>query len=155
MNSLELYQQYYKNRNFERLALFQRISEKYGSRNVLYPGSFVHITPSFVFPRAVYVDSDKRAAKFFRDRVIYNFIDQQKQYQEEAQFVFHQADFSQGFNEREESFDMLLSQYAGFISESCKKYLKTGGILVVNNSHGDASLASSDRDYEFIAYSKG
>ena len=35
--------------------------------NVLYPGSFVDIAPSFVFPNAVYVDLDKRANRFFKD----------------------------------------------------------------------------------------
>ena len=32
-----------------------------------------------------------------------------------------------------------------------KKYLKVGGILVANNSHGDASMAHLDPDFEFIA----
>ena len=31
-----------------------------------------------------------------------------------------------------------------------ERYLKVGGILAVNNSHGDAGLASIDPDYEFI-----
>ncbi len=50
-----------------------------------------------------------------------------------------------------EDFDLLISQYAGFISDSCKVYLKIGGILLVNNSHGDAGLASIDKDYQLIA----
>jgi hypothetical protein len=32
----------------------------------------------------------------------------------------------------------------------CKEYLKIGGILFANNSHGDASMASIDKDYEFV-----
>jgi len=32
-----------------------------------------------------------------------------------------------------------------------KRYLKKGGILTCNNSHGDASMASMDVDYELIA----
>jgi hypothetical protein len=32
-----------------------------------------------------------------------------------------------------------------------KKYLKKDGILVCNNSHGDASMASIDHDYELVA----
>jgi len=46
---------------------------------------------------------------------------------------------------------LLISQYAGFVSQYCKKYLKPGGLLVANNSHGDASMASLDRSFEFIA----
>lgn len=52
--------------------------------------------------------------------------------------------------EQLESFDLLISQYAGFVSQCCKKYLKPGGLLVANNSHGDASMASIDKSFEFI-----
>ncbi len=48
-------------------------------------------------------------------------------------------------------FDLLISQYAGFISDTCKEYLKIGGFLLVNNSHGDAGLASIDEDYQLIS----
>ena len=34
------------------------------------------------------------------------------------------------------SVDLLISQYAGIISQPCKRYLKPGGYLLVNNSHG-------------------
>ncbi|VDA99574.1 hypothetical protein S1OALGB6SA_644 [Olavius algarvensis spirochete endosymbiont] len=50
---------------------------------------------------------------------------------------------------------MLISLYAGFISKPCKRYLKLGGILAVNNSHGDASLVSIDPDYELIGVIQG
>ena len=53
-----------------------------------------------------------------------------------------------------ESFDMMFSFYAGFISQSCKKYLKQDGILVCNNSHGDASIAFTDPDYFLTAVVK-
>jgi len=104
-----------------------------------------------VFPHVVYVDSDKQAAKFFKDSAILEFIDNNKQYPEQARIAYHQSDFSKDFSEREESFDLLISQYSGFVSQACKKYLKAGGLLVANNSHGDASMASIDKDYELIA----
>ena len=37
------------------------------------------------------------------------------------------------------------------MGKAVKKYLKKEGILVCNNSHGDASMASMDPDYELIA----
>jgi len=151
MDSLELYNKYYSSRDYERLELFQKISEKQHIEHVLYPGSFVHITPSFVFPHVVYVDSDKKAARFFKDPVIYEFISRKKKYPERAKVVYHQSNFATDFNEKEESFDLLISQSAGFVSFACKKYLKVGGILIVNNSHGDASMASIDSDYMLIA----
>jgi hypothetical protein len=33
----------------------------------LYPGSFVHSTPSLVIPGIVYVDTDQRCKNFFED----------------------------------------------------------------------------------------
>ena len=48
-------------------------------------------------------------------------------------------------------FELLISQYAGFISNACKDYLRIGGYLLVNNSHGDAGLASIDKDYKLIS----
>ncbi|MFX1380276.1 MAG: hypothetical protein ACFFA4_14405, partial [Promethearchaeota archaeon] len=39
----------------------------------------------------------------------------------------------------------------GFVSQGCKKYLKKEGLLLANNTHGDASMAYLDNDYEFIA----
>jgi hypothetical protein len=50
-----------------------------------------------------------------------------------------------------ETFDLLISQYAGFVGQYCKPYLKTGGFLLANNSHGDAGLAAIDDDYQLKA----
>ena len=46
------------------------------------------------------------------------------------------------------SFDLLVSLYAGFVSEHCTDYLKIGGTLLVNPSHGDVAMASIDPRYE-------
>ena len=43
---------------------------------------------------------------------------------------------------------MLVSLYAGFVSEACIEYLRIGGTLLVNSSHGDAAMASIDPRYE-------
>ena len=147
----ELYRKYFTDRQFERLDLFQIISGKFDVQRVLYPGSFVHVTPSFVFPHVVYVDSDKQAKKFFNDPAVQRFINEQKGYPQEAQVTFHAADYRKGFDEQEEGFDLLISQYAGFVGQDCKHYLKRGGLLLANNSHGDAGVAALDEDYELIA----
>ena len=150
-NPLELYRKHYICKDDERLGLFVKLAERYEVKSVLYPGSFVHITPSLVFPRVVYVDSYKKAADFFKDQAIYDHIQENKLYQEEARTIFHKSDYTSDFGEREGSFDLLISQSAGFISLACKKYLRINGLLLVNNSHGDASMASIDSDYELIA----
>ena len=64
--------------------------------------------------------------------------------------AFHFKDYQKDIKEPKESFDLLISQYAGFISLYCKHYLKVGGLLLANNNHGDASMAFLDKDYRFI-----
>jgi len=41
--------------------------------------------------------------------------------------------------------------YGGFISDVFKPYLRKSGYLLVNNSYGDAGMASIDDDYVLIA----
>ena len=48
-------------------------------------------------------------------------------------------------------FDLIISQYAGFVSFYTKKYLKVGGIILCNDSHWDATLNYLDDSLEFIA----
>ncbi len=150
MNYLGPYKQYHLDQDNERIGLFTALAEKFKIQSALYLGSFVHITPSFIFPKVVYVDSYKKAENFFKNPNVLRYVQEKKQYTEQAQVVFHKADYNRGFGEQERSFDLLISQYAGFVSRAGKKYLKLGGILVVNNSHGDASMAMLDPDYEFI-----
>lgn len=148
----ELYRKYFLDRNFERLDLFQRIDEKYDIQHVLYPGSYVHITPSFFFPDVVYVDSDKKAKKFFdNQKLLQDFVYRRKNYLQKTKVTFHFADYWNSIDEIEESFDLLISQYAGFVGQHCKRYLKKGGLLLANNSHGDAGVAALDDGYRLIA----
>lgn len=147
----DLYARYYVDNDYERLHLFQLLAERYDIRSVLYPGSFVHVTPSFVYPVTVYVDTDKRAKAFFDDPRTQGFIAQRKTYADEASVTFHAADYTKDFGEDLDHFDLLISQYGGFVSQYCKRYLKIGALLLANNSHGDASMASIDNDYKFIA----
>lgn len=148
---IELYKEYFIERDFERLDLFQLLAERFDVKSALYPGSFVHVTPSFVFPKTTYVDTDKRTKQFFQFPEVLDFIAQNKVYPQRSEVTFHPADYRQALAEPDKSYDLLISQYAGFISQHCKRYLKINGILLVNNSHGDASMASIDPDYEFIA----
>ena len=111
----------------------------------------MHVTPSFVIPRVVYVDSDSRAEKFFRDPATLELVDRHREYEQEAIIEFHRADYAETIDEAEGSFDLLISQYAGFVSRACKRYLKVGGYLVANNSHGDASMARLDPAYMLVA----
>jgi hypothetical protein len=148
-NPPSLYKKHHIDKEDERLGIFTILAEKFKIKSALYPGSFVHITPSFIIPKVVYVDDYKKTKQFYNNPSVYEFISQKKYYKEEPEISFHFKDYRKNIDEPRESFDLLISQYAGFISQYCKKYLKVGGLLLVNNSHGDASMASIDKDYEF------
>ena len=138
-------------RDYEGLDLFQLLRDRYGVQSALYPGSFVHVTPSFVFPVTVYVDSDRRAKRAFGDPGLLKLIRQRHEYDQDPQVVFYAADYATPFGAQDESFDLLISQYAGLICRPCKRYLRIGGLLLVNNSHGDAGIAALDPDYHLAA----
>lgn len=150
VKSLALYHKYHLGRADERLGMFEILGEHFDIERVLYPGSFVHVTPSFVFPMAVYADMELRAKQFFAAPELPAFIAERQRYPQAAQTRFHHQDYAQPLPEPDESFDLLISQYAGFVSQHCKRYLKIGGWLLANNSHGDASLAHIDADFSLV-----
>jgi hypothetical protein len=119
--------------------------------SALYPGSFVHITPSFVFLKTTYVDTDMRTKQIFQFPEVFNFIEEHKVFPQRADVSFHALDYQNALDMQEESYDLLISQYAGFVSQHCKRYLRISCYLLVNNSHGDASVAYIDWDNEFFA----
>ena len=134
----------------DRWRLFNAVAAAFAPSAVLYPGSYVDIAPSFVFPSVTYVDVDKRARKFFDDAAgVREIIQLHEGSPAEPDFSFIHADYSYQLDLAEESFDLLVSLYGGFISDECTQYLKLGGTLLVNSSHGDAAMASIDPRYEF------
>ena len=148
---LDLYKKYHADRDDERLGLFQALVEQFEIRSALYPGSYVHVTPSFVFPRVVYADMMPEAKDFYASEEVRRFVERRKLYPEQPEFSFHLGDYRQGLDMPKNSVDLLISQYAGFVSQACKGYLKPGGLLVANNSHGDAGMANLDDEFKLVA----
>ena len=104
----------------------------------------------------IYFDNhpEMSAKVFFNDPIVYDFISNKKFNKDKSIIDFHHLDYRENLGELRESFYLLISQYTGFISNYCKDYLKVGGILVANNSHGDTGMASIDTDYQFIGVLK-
>jgi hypothetical protein len=151
-SKIGLYRKHYGDVEFERTGLFEFVRENYACGEVLYPGCFIHITPSFYFPHVVYVDKDPIAADFFADQVdILQFINRNKRYKRSAYIQFFACDYLQEMPFAKGQFDILMALYAGGIAHACKKYLKTGGILVTNNFHKDAESAAFDDEYQLIS----
>lgn len=110
------------------------------------------IAASLVFGDVTYVDMDARAERFFADGPgVEQIVNAQKRHREATRFSFIHADCTSYLELAGESFDLLLSLYAGFISRACKRYLRTGGLLLANDSHGDAGIASIDPEFELTA----
>ncbi|MBD3255797.1 MAG: hypothetical protein GF383_11940 [Candidatus Lokiarchaeota archaeon] len=151
MAILPAIEEYYKYfHNGDRRGIFKLIIEEFQIEKAIYPGSYIHIAPSFYIPEVVYIDSFKKTEKFFIDDSILELINQNKSYKGETKLRFYLEDFYKLIPEPLSSFDLLISQYSGFVSQCCKKYLKPEGFLVANNSHGDASMVSFDNDFKLI-----
>jgi hypothetical protein len=151
MNTISLYEKYHTSRQDERIGLFECVRSEFGPRIGLYPGCFVHVAPSFVIPRMYYVDSDRNAHRFFAQGVAKKVVAQRRVYDEPFHIEFFHQDYHKMIPIEEGGVELLVSQYAGFVSEACKKYLARGGYLVANNSHGDAGLAWCDREFALVA----
>ena len=145
------YEKYYIGRDYEQVDLFRMLRERFSVEKVVYPGSYIQVSPSFVFQDVVYIDSDPAARKYFASGGLDQLVLEHKDYAAMPAIDFHPQDFGELHPEFFGRFDLMISQYAGFISQVCKPYLKPGGFLLVNNSHGDAGLAYLDPDYELIA----
>lgn len=139
----------YVNKIGERKALYKAVAKEYGIYSAIYPGSHIDITPSLVIPKVIYIDNFKGAIKFFKQvDVIKQYIEHNKEYSDLCEITFIGQDYTQPLEI--EQVDLIISQYAGFVGQATKQYLKVEGILLCNDSHGDATLARFDEDFEFI-----
>ncbi len=132
----------------DRWRLFVAVAAAVDVETVLYPGSFVDIAPSFVFPSVTYLDTDKRTPGFFADTEGVREIVADHNGPTDAHIHFIHGDYTEVLDLPDRPFDLLVSLYAGFVSEHCTRHLDIGGTLLVNSSHGDAAMASIDPRYD-------
>ncbi len=132
----------------DRFRLFSAVAAAVDAKTVFYPGCYVDIAPSFVFGSVTYLDLDKRTPKFFADVDGVAEIIANHDGPDVHEVKFIHGDYAAGVDLPDEHFDLLVSLYAGFISEHCGRHLKVGGVLLVNPSHGDAAMASIDPRFE-------
>jgi len=136
------------------LQSFNILKEKFFPNDVLYAGSWIHITPSLVFPRVVYVDMFSKMKQFFNNSEVVTYITKNSTAKNKPEIVFHQSDYSKDFGESKNSFDLLISLNSGFVSQACSAYLKKDGLLLANNEHFDAIRAYTDPKYKAIGIFK-
>lgn len=136
----------------DRSRLFSAVGDWVGNTSVLYPGSFVDVAASFVFDSVTYVEVDHRAARFFADTAgVDAIISRHRRKPGKAAWRFIPSDYRTELNVADQSVGLLVSLYAGFVSEYCTRYLHPGGWLLVTPSHGDVALASIDPRYRLAA----
>ena len=136
-------------------SVFRQVRRNFHVQRVLYPGSWLDITPSLFFSRVCYVDSLTGIADALADPNLRGYVDDNRNYQETPEIRCYQQDYRTFTSEPEASFDLLISLNAGFISQACKRFLPSGGLLLVNDEHYDARRAFVDSDYVFSAVFAG
>lgn len=129
----------------DRTALFGLVAQRWVVEKVLYLGSYVDIAPSMVWQDVTYVDQDRRAEKFFSNQKLVTTQLNNRRYGPAApRLQFFRCDFSDQLPLEPQSFDLVISLYSGPSVPHALKYLRPGGLLMVNNSHADSSIAISE-----------
>lgn len=146
----------YRNSIGDRSELFHAINKAWAPTRALYLGSYVDLSPSVALPAVTYVDTDRRAARFFADQelVARELREARRPGEDELageSVTFLHADFSEPLGLEPATFDLLISLYTGPVWDRAAEYLQPGGLFLANNSHGDASLAALDERLDLIA----
>ena len=128
-------------------SVFLQLRQVFNIRRALYPGSYLHITPSLFFPHVTYVDCLAGIDNMLADSNLRDYIERHKVYPEQAEIRCYQQDYQTFNSPPPESFDLLISLNAGLISQIFGRFLAPGGLLLANDEHYDARRAFVDQDY--------
>ena len=132
--SEELYDKFYNSINYERSGLFEILNKEFKIKNVLYPGSSLHITPSFYFNYVIYIDNSDLSNKFFKSiNAVRDIINRNKRYRTNCYFKFYFHDYMQKIDFINEKFDLIISLYSNNVIKYFKEYLKKDGIFLYSD----------------------
>ncbi len=136
----------------DRSGLFAAVSSAWHPTRALYPGSYLDLSPSTAIPSVTYVDTDRRAARYFADEALVTAeLQGRTRPGTDTDLAFLHADYTKPLPIPAAGFDLLISLYAGPVWDHCRQYLSSRGLLLANTSHGDASLAALDPTLRFVA----
>ena len=126
--------------------------QSFAPERALYPGCYLDLSPSTAIPSVTYVDTDRRAARYFADEsLVAAELEGRTLPGAGAEVTFLQADYTGELPLEVAGFDLLISLYAGPVWDHCRRQLTPDGLLLANTSHGDASLAALDPSLELVA----
>lgn len=134
----------------DRSGLFAGLKRAWGPARALYPGSYLDLSPSTAISSVTYVDTDRRAARYFDDDAAVA-ADLAGRNVSGAEIAFLNLDYTEPLPLPLGHFDLLISLFAGPVWEHCRQYLSSEGLLLANTSHGDASLAALDPALHLVA----
>lgn len=136
----------------DRSGLFAEVMETWGLQRALYPGSYLDLSPSTAIASVTYVDTDRRAARYFADdTLVAAGLEGRTRPGAGTTVTFLHADYTSPLPLPTAGFDLLISLYAGPVWDHCRQHLSPGGLLLANTSHGDASVAALDPSLELVA----
>lgn len=136
----------------DRSGLFAEMARTWAPQQALYPGSYLDLSPSTAIPSVTYVDTDRRAARYFADRdLVAAELEGRSLPHAGTHVEFVQGDFTEPLPLARATFDLMILLYTGPAWDHCRHYLCPGGLLLANTSHGDASLAALDPSLELVA----
>ncbi|MGB7983151.1 MAG: class I SAM-dependent methyltransferase [Candidatus Nanopelagicales bacterium] len=136
----------------DRSGLFAALREQWLTSTALYPGSYLDMSPSVAIPSVTYVDTDRRAARFFaNEELVAAQLHGRTMPGAGTEVAFLHADYTTPLPLPEGGFDLIISLYAGPVWDHCNQHLAPGGLLLANTSHGDACLAALDACLELVA----
>ena len=137
--------------NDDLIAVFRAVRDLIGVQRVVYPGSYVHLTPSLVFPSVCYVDSVKGFGAALQSEDLAPWLDAHKEYPEPVEFTAIETAYNRIPSSLHAGFGLMISLNAGAISQECKPLLSPGAHLLANDGHYDAARAHVDADYTLVA----
>ena len=143
------YEQLYRQMSFERAGLFRLVRDLVTVHCVLYPGSSVHITPSFFFSNVCYVDHAEKANRFFSDSDLVNdIINKYKEYNQDTRWRFINANFQNNLSVLEGTFDLIISLFSGRQIEYTSPYLRRGGYVLTSDEFSDHTYLMGNQHFE-------
>lgn len=136
----------------DRSSLFEALADRWPVERALYLGSYVDLSPSTAIPSVTYVDTDARAARFFSDPdLVQAELAGRTRPGTGADVTFVALDYNSPLPVPDGSMDLVVSLFAGPTWDGCRRYLRPGGYLFANASHGEASLAALDPSLTLVA----
>jgi len=135
----------YKQSIGDRSGLFRALVESWPVVSALNVGSYLDLSPSTSIPSVTYVDTDRRAARFFANHeLVMSELEGTTLPGAAVEVSFLHSDFTEPLAIPDSAFDLLIALYTGPAWDSCVRYLKPTSLFLANSSHGDASLAALD-----------